>query len=215
MLGYLTLRPQETRSPLDAALAAFLLDRESMRCTPNTIEHHLHRRRFHRVPGYLKSRTCPRSAPRIFAPIWCRYRGAGSRTPPSTRTRAASKRGLTGWCREATSKLPMDRVAMPRLDKRVPAPFSPDDLGRARSLRPQDAPWGSRCCHCADLLGQRAAGQQVLRAQDVLPGHAGGISHGARQGPQIAHRASGGQGRGAIARMLGNRGQLANVIRCG
>ena len=132
MLDDLTLQPLAVVAPLDAFVAAFLLDREAARCTPKTLEHYQYT--CGSFVAYLRARSV--SQIREISPHHIRaYLVSLQRRGLKDTTQHVHARGIKAWLnwlvREGDlDASPMRKVAMPRLEQRVPAPFSPEEIRR-------------------------------------------------------------------------------------
>lgn len=204
----LTLRPQPVVSPLHAAFDAFLLSREAMRCTPKTLQHYCYT-----VGGfvaYLDSQGI-RDARDITPGHIRAYLVALQRRGTKDTTQHAHARGIKTWCRWLVAEgdlvvNPMQRVAMPRLDKRVPPPFSPDDVKSLLDACDRHTPRGSRDYALVLTLldtGLRASEVIGLRVGDIDP--RSGLCTIMGKGRKVRQVRAGAKARAAIVRMLGYR----------
>ena len=167
----LTLLKNE-RSPLDVALREFLLDRQAMRCTPKTLQHYEYT-----AGGFA---------------AWLKGQGVqdvGHITPGHIRaylvdlqtrglkdtTQHAHARGVKAWLNWLVkegelAESPMRRVTMPRLEARVPPPFSPEDVQKLLAACDRKTLRGARNYALVLVLldtGLRVAECAALRAGDV------------------------------------------------
>ena len=132
MLGDLSLQPLAVVAPLDAFLLAFLLDREAARCSPKTLEHY--RYTCGGLIAYLRARSV--SDVREITPHHIRsYLVSLQRRGLKHTTQHAHARGVKAWLNWLVNEgdlddTPMRKVAMPRLEQRVPAPFSLAEIRR-------------------------------------------------------------------------------------
>jgi len=130
MLDVLTLRPLPVGTTLQAALDAFLLSREAMRCTPKTLIHY--RYTCGNFASFLAEHGI--DTPDAITPHDVRaYLVDLQRRGLKDTTQHAHARGIKTWLRWMElegdiAQNPMQRVAMPRLEQRIPAPFTADDV---------------------------------------------------------------------------------------
>lgn len=130
MLDNLTLRPQYVGMQLHAALDAFLLSRQAMRCTAKTMEHYEYT--LGSFISYLESQNTEYVSTITPGHIRAYLVELQKRGLKDT-TQHAHARGIKTWLRWLVNEgdipdSPMRRVTMPRLEQRVPAPFAPDDV---------------------------------------------------------------------------------------
>ena len=213
MLEHLTLRPQLVGSPLDAALSAFLLDREAMRCTLKTLEHYVYT--CGSFVAWLKARNVDNVA--AITPHHLRaYLVSLQRRGLRDTTQHAHARGLKTWLRWLVdegdiAKSPMDRVAMPRLERRIPPPFTPANVQALLASCDRKTAIGAR--NYAMLLtlldtGLRASECTGLRIGDV--NMRTGLTTVFGKGSKMRTVRVGSKARGAIIRMMGYRSTVAN-----
>ena len=125
------LRPA-TQNTLQAALDTFLLSRQAARCTSKTLEHYAYTcgsfARFLREHGV--------TAPEAITPNHIRkYLVTLQLLGLKDTTQHAHARGIRTWLRWLVREgelrdNPMLRVDMPRLEARIPPPFSPEEVNR-------------------------------------------------------------------------------------
>ncbi|MHB0858012.1 MAG: tyrosine-type recombinase/integrase [Anaerolineae bacterium] len=208
MLDALTLRPQPVGDPLQAALEAFLLSREAMRCSPKTLEHY----------GYTLGAfarflaTGHIHAVQAITPQHIRaYLVDLQRRGLKDTTQHAHARGIKTFLRWLVEEgdlevSPMARVRMPRLAKRVPEPFAPQEVQQLLAACPRHTPRGAR--DYALLLALLDTG---LRASELLSLRVGGLDMRSGictvlgKGSKQRQVRMGAKGRGAVLRMLGLR----------
>lgn len=209
---HLTLRAYHG-SPLDAALSAFLLDRESSRCTPKTLEHY--RYTCGAFVAYIEAQGIEHVD--AITPHHVRaYLVSLEKRGLKDTTQHAHARGIKTWLRWLVREgdldvSPMERVAMPRLEKRIPPPFSPEDVQALLAACDRKTPIGARNYAAVLVLldsGLRAAEFVSLRVGQVNPrsGMATVIGKGRKQ--RTVRVGSG--ARGALVRMMGHRQDAAH-----
>lgn len=200
-------------SPLRASLSAFLLDRQAARCTPKTLEHYEYTcggfAAWLRAQGILDVSQITAHDIRAYL-VSLQQRGL------KDSTQHAHARGIKAWLnwlvREGDlDESPMRRVAMPRLEKRIPAPFAPDDVKRLLAHCNRKAPIGARNCAIVLTLldtGLRAAEFASLRVGglDMRSGMTTVMGKGRKQ-RQVR---VGSKARAAIVRMMGYRDHVAS-----
>jgi site-specific recombinase XerD len=208
MLDTLTPRPQPVASPLRAALDAFILSREAMRCTPKTLTHY--RYTVGGFVAYLESQGV-RDVGGMTPGHIRAYLVALQRRGAKDTTQHAHARGVKTWCRWLVaegdlSASPMQRVAMPRLEKRVPPPFTLDDVKALLRACNRRTPKGARD-HAIVLVlvdtGLRAAELVSLRVGDIDP--RSGLCAVVGKGRKTRQVRVGARARAAIVRMMGYR----------
>lgn len=204
--GRLALHP--TATPLEAALTAFLLDREARRCTPKTLEHYLYT-----VGGFVaflaaQSVTTPQAiTPHDVRAYLVSLQARGLKDT----TQHAHARGIKAWLRWLVAEgdldaNPMDRVAMPRLERRIPPPFTPEDVRRLLAACDRHTARGARDYALVLTLldsGLRSAECCALRVGDV--NLRTGLALVMGKGRKQRQVRVGAKARGAIVRMLGWR----------
>lgn len=208
MLEELTLRPQPVVSPLSAALEAFLLSRQAMRCTPKTLEHYAYTTGG--FVAYLQNEGV-RDVGDITPGHIRAYLVALERRGDKDTTQHAHARGIKTWLNwlveEGDLELsPMRRVKMPRLEQRVPAPFSPEEVKRLLAGCDRRSARGTRdYALVLSLLdsGLRAGELVGLRIGDV--DMRSGLCTVLGKGRKARQVRVGAKARGAIVRMLGHR----------
>lgn len=126
------LKPEAAASPLTLSLDAFLLSREAMRCTPKTLDAYRYALRNFAV--FLQTQGI--HDPQCITPHHIRaYLVSLQRRGLKDTTQHLHARCVKTWLRylEAEGDIaesPMRKVAMPRLEKRIPPPFAPEDIRR-------------------------------------------------------------------------------------
>jgi integrase/recombinase XerC len=193
-------------SPLEAALSAFLLDREARRCTSKTLEHDAYT-----VGGfvrYLQAQGVP--DPQAIEPhdiraylVSLQHRGL------KDTTQHAHARGIKTWLRWLVREgdlavSPMERVAMPRLEHRIPAPFTPQEVHALLAACRRHLKLGARNYAIVLTLldtGLRASEFCSLRVGDV--DLRSGLAMVMGKGRKQRQVRVGAKARGAIVRMLG------------
>jgi len=208
MLDYLTLRPQAGVSRLSASLDAFLLSREAMRCTAKTLEHYAYT-----VGGFVRFLWGQGvdEVPSITAHHIRAYLVSLQRRGLKDTTQHAHARGIKTWLRWLVAEgdlesSPMRNVPMPRLEKRVPQPFSPEEARTLLKTCDRHTPTGSRNYALILTLldtGLRASEIVSLRIGDV--DMRSGICSVLGKGRKMRQVRVGSKARGAMVKMLGYR----------
>ncbi|NLG49658.1 MAG: tyrosine-type recombinase/integrase [Chloroflexi bacterium] len=212
MPGNLTLRPQHLTTPLEACFSAFLLDREAARCSPKTLEHY--RYTLGSFIAFLKARKVANISEIIPQDVRA-YLVSLQRRGLKDTTQHAHARGIRAWFNWLVAEgdldeSPMQHVAMPRLQKRVPAPFAPQDVRALLDACDRKSAKGARDYALVLTLldtGLRASELIGLRVGDVdmRSGLIVVMGKGQKQRQVIA----GSKARAAILRMLAYRGAVA------
>lgn len=205
------LRPQYVASPIAAAYDAFMLSREAMRCTPKTMEHY--RYTVGGFVAYLEAQGVRDVAGITPAHIRSHLVGMQRRGARDT-TQHAHARGIKTWLRWLVSEgdlaeSPMQKVAMPRLEKRVPAPFAPDDVRRLLAACDRNTATGARDYALLLALldtGLRAGELVSMRVMDL--DMRTGLCTIMGKGRKVRQVRMGARARGAVLRMLGHRGHV-------
>ncbi len=208
MLEHLTLRPQPLGNPLQAALDAFLLSREAMRCSPKTLEHYEYT-----VGGFVEQlQALGVTEPAAITPHHVRaYLVTLQRRGLADTTQHAHARGIKTFLRwlEAEGDIdanPMRRVAMPRLDARIPAPFSPEDVRNLLAACDRQDPIGARdYALCLTLLDTGLRAAELVGLQVGSVDMRSGLCTVLGKGGKMRQVRVGAKARGAIIRMLGYR----------
>jgi integrase/recombinase XerD len=172
MLARLTLQPQPASDRLQAAFDAFMLSREAMRCTPATMAHYLYTLR-HFVAS-LQAQDVHDPAG-ITSHLIRSYLVDLQRRGLKDTTQHANARAIKTWCRWMVEEgdiadNPMRRVAMPRLELRIPPPFTPQDVFALLSGCDRRTAIGARNYALVLTLldtGLRAAELRELRVGDI------------------------------------------------
>lgn len=126
----LTLHESQPFTPLDLHYESFLLDREAQRCTPKTLTHYTYT--LGTFVGWLQ--RCGINSPEEITSHHIRaYLVELQRRGLRDTTQHAHARGIKTWLRWLVNEgeldeSPMCRVSMPRLDKRIQPPFSPEEI---------------------------------------------------------------------------------------
>jgi site-specific recombinase XerD len=193
---------------LDAALQGFVLSREAMRCTPKTLEHY----------HYTAGTFC----------LWLRLQGvrmASEIAPQHVRaylvslqkrglkdtTQHAHARGIRTWLRWLVAEgvlavSPMRTVGMPRLEQRIPPPFTPEDVKALLAACDRKDSLGARNYALVLALldsGLRASELCSLRVGDVDPRT--GLCTVMGKGRKVRQTRLGAKARAAVLRMLAFR----------
>lgn len=142
--GQLTLLPRPSR--LQESVAQFILDRRASRCTPATIRHYEYT--LGAFTSWLADHGVSDVTGILPAHIRAYLVGLQERGLKDT-TQHAHARGIRAWLRwliaeGELAESPMERVAMPRLEQRVPAPFTPDDVRAMLATCDRTTPQGAR-----------------------------------------------------------------------
>lgn len=171
MAKYLTLYKRQSVS-LEAQYRAFLLDRQASRCTPKTLEHYRYT-----VGGFVaRLQEQGIDTPESITPALIRaYLVSLQDRGLADTTQHAHARGLRTWLNWLVSEgalelSPMARVKMPRLEKRILAPFSQEDIARLLAACNLKTPKGLRDYALLLTLldsGMRAAELLSLRVGSV------------------------------------------------
>lgn len=213
MLEHLTLQPQQVVSPLDSAFEAFILSREAMRCTAKTLTHY--RYTLGGFLGYLRTRGV--TDPVGITPNHVRaYLVSLQRRDLKDTTQHAHARGVKAWLNwlvvEGDLKTsPMGKVVMPKLEARIPQPFSAEDVQKLLAACDRRTPIGAR--NYAIVLTLVDTG---LRAAEFATLCVGGIDSRSGlvtimgKGQKQRQVRVGATARAAIARMLALCCQVAN-----
>lgn len=126
------LKAEAAASPLTLSLDAFLLSREAMRCTPKTLD--AYRYALGNFAAFLQSQGI--HDPQRITPHHIRaYLVSLQRRGLKDTTQHLHARCIKTWLRYLETEgdiaeSPMRKVAMPRLEKRIPPPFTPEDIRR-------------------------------------------------------------------------------------
>jgi len=206
------LKPTPQPSPLRMALDAFLLSREAMRCTPKTLG--AYRYALGNFLEYLEAQglTHPQDiTPQHIRAFLVHLQRRGLKDT----TQHLHGRCLKTWLRYLVEEgdipeNPMRRVAMPRLEKRVPPPFAPEEVQRLLAACDRRTPKGLRdyaLILCLLDTGLRAAELCSLRVKDVdmRTGLVTVLGKGRKQ--RVVRLGS--KGRAALLRYLATRGSVS------
>ena len=126
----LTLHDSEPFAPLDLHCEAFLLDRDAARCMPKTMTHYTYTLGI--FVGWLQQQAV-NSPQELTAHHIRAYLVELQRRGLKDTTQHAHARGIKTWLRWLVDEgeledSPMRRVSMPRLEKRIQPPFSPEEI---------------------------------------------------------------------------------------
>jgi len=208
----LTLRKIVSKTnPLRMALDAFLLSRRAMRCTPKTLEAYSYA--LGGFCAFLEGQGVQdvhEIAPRhIRAFLVCLQERELKDTTVHLHARCI-KTWLRWLCQEGDIPTnPMERVAMPRLEKRIPPPFSPDDVRKLLEACDRRTPKGLRDYAIVLALldtGMRAAEFCALRFGDV--NMRTGIITVIGKGRKMRCVRLGAKARSSLLRYLAARGEM-------
>ena len=208
MLEHLTLRTQSVVSGLDMSLDAFLLSREAMRCTLKTLEHYSYP--LGSFLAYLQEQGVEDAG--CITPQHVRaYLVSLQRRGLKDTTQHAHARGIRTrlrWLEKEgdTDRNPMQRVAMPRLEQRIPEPFSPADVRALLSRCDRHTAIGTRDYALVLTLldsGLRASEIVGLRIGDI--DMRSGLCVIMGKGRKMRQVRMGATARGAVVRMLSHR----------
>lgn len=212
-MGSLPLQPQAAGSPLGAALSAFLLDREASRCTAKTLEHY--RYTVGGFVAYLQAQNVKDPAGITSGHVRA-YLVTLQRRGLKDTSQHAHARGIRAWLnwlvREgdiATS--PMARVAMPKLEKRIPEPFSPAQIQALLAKCDRKTATGAR--NYALVLTLLDTGLRAAELVSLRVGHVdmrSGLALVMGKGGKMRQIRTGTKARGAIVRMMGYRAEAAD-----
>ncbi len=213
MLESLTLRTPPVVSPLSASLDAFLLSREAMRCTPKTMTHYRYT-----VGGFVRFLQAEgvRDVAGITPGHIRAYLVAVERRGVKDTTMHAHARGVKTWLTWLVEEgdladSPMRRVAMPRLEKRVPAPFTAGDVRLLLAGCDKGTALGTRNYALVLTLldsGLRASEAMGLRVGDV--DMRSGLCTVMGKGRKMRQVRIGAKARAALVKMMGYRPDARN-----
>ena len=214
MLDALTLRPQYAITPIRAAYESFMLDREAARYTPKTLEHY--RYTTGTFVDYLESQGI-REVGAIKPSHIRMYLVSLQQRGLKDTTQHAHARGIKTWLRWLVAEgeletSPMDRVSMPKLEKRIPAPFAPQDIKALLDACDKHTPIGSRNYALVLTLldtGLRAAELCSLRVGDIDQRTGMVVVMG--KGQKMRQVRVGSKARAAILQMLSRREDAGNA----
>ena len=204
----LALRPATVRTGLDYAFEGFMLSREAMRCTPKTLEHYQYT--LGSFTDYLTDQGVDDVAD-ITAHCIRAYLVGLQRRGLKDTTQHIHARGIRAWLNWLVLEgeldtSPMKRVAMPRLEKRIPPPFTPQDVQTLLAACDRRTTLGAR--NYAIILTLLDTG---LRAAEFCSLHVGdldmrsGLCTVLGKGSKQRTVRVGAKARGAIVKMLGLR----------
>ena len=207
----LALRPALVRTGLDFAFEGFMLSREAMRCTPKTLEHYEYT--LGSFTTYLADQGVHDMAD-ITAHHIRAYLVSLQRRGLKDTTQHIHARGIRAWLNWLVDEgeldvSPMKRVSMPRLEKRIPPPFTPKDVQTLLAACDRRTELGAR--NYAMILtlldsGLRAAEFCGLRVGDL--DMRSGLCTVLGKGQKQRTVRVGAKARGAIVKMLGLRGDV-------
>jgi integrase/recombinase XerD len=170
--AHLTLLKSTSPSPLTLAVDGFLLSREAMRCTPKTVQAYAYA--LGNFLDFLQGEGI--ADPTAITPAHIRAFLVGlQRRGLKDTTQHLHARCIKTWLRWLVTEgdlreNPMQRVVMPRLEKRVPPPFTPEDVRRLLDACNRKTPKGLRdyaAVLCLLDTGLRASEFVQLRLSDV------------------------------------------------
>lgn len=206
------LKPLPRPNALRLAVDAFLLSREAMRCTPKTLEAYSYA-----LGGFLRFLEAQGATdPQKITPTHVRaFLVALQRQGLKDTTQHLHARCLKTWLRWLVEEgelpeSPMRRVAMPKLEKRIPPPFAPEDVHRLLDGCNRKTPKGLRDFSLLLALldsGLRAAELCALRVGDVNP-RTGLVAVRLGKGGKQRQTRLGSKARAALLRYLGTRGEV-------
>jgi integrase/recombinase XerC len=196
---------------LQVSYTAFILSRQAMRCTAKTLEHYRYT-----VGGFVAWLTAQGiNSPQDITPDNIRaYLVSLQERKTKDTTQHAHARGVKTWLRWMVDEgdldaSPMRKVPMPRLEKRIPAPFSPEDIQTLLDACDRKTHTGAR--DYALLLTLLDTG---LRASELLSLRVGSIDMRTGlvtvmgKGNKQRQVRAGAKARAAIVRMLAHRGDV-------
>lgn len=212
MLDYLTSRPQPVVSSLYSSYQAFILSRQAMRCTPKTLAHYAYT--VGNFVAWLEGQGV-QAVSEITSHHIRAYLVSLQRKGLKDTTQHAQARGIKAWLNWLVAEgdldvSPMRKVAMPRLEQRIPEPFSPQDVQRLLAACDRHTAIGARnYALCLALLdtGLRASEIVSLRVGDIDPN---GICLVMGKGRKMRQVVFGSKARVAILKMLGYRPGVKN-----
>jgi len=213
VLEHLTLRAQPVVDRLRAELDAFLLSRQAMRCTGKTLDMYEYA-----LGGFLDwlqgqgvqdVNALTAGHIRAFL-VHLEKRGLRDTTIHQ------HARAIRAWCNwlvaeGSLSLSPMKRVAMPRLEKRIPAPFTADDVRKLLAACDRKTAIGARDFALLLTLldsGLRLAECASLEAGDFDAQTGTALIMG--KGRKARQCVIGAKARAAILRMLAHRPGVKN-----
>lgn len=211
MLEHLTLRPQPVVSPLDSSYHAFILSRQAMRCTPKTLAHYTYT--LSAFIDWLKAQGVRDVADITPTHVRAYLVHLQTRGLKDT-TQHAHARGIRTWLNWLVAEgdldaSPMRKVAMPRLEKRIPPPFTPEEVQALLAACDRKTVLGARnYALCLVLLdsGLRASEVVSLKVGDIDPRT--GLATVMGKGRKMRQVVLGAKARGAILKMLGHRPEV-------
>jgi site-specific recombinase XerD len=206
---HLALLEPRKYSPLQAAMDAFLLSKEAARCTPKTMEHYTYT--VGTFLDFLQS-IGAMSLQQIRPDHIRRHLVNLQRQGLKDTTQHAHARGIKAWLNWLVAEgdldvSPMRRVTMPRLEKRIPPPFNPDDVRKLLGACDRKTSVGLR--NHAIVLGLLDTGLRLaefasLQVADV--NMRSGLTTVMGKGRKMRTVRFGAKARGALARWLAVRG---------
>ncbi len=213
MLESLTLRTPPVVSPLSASLEAFLLSREAMRCTPKTLVHY--RYTAGGFVSYLQAEGV-RDVRGITPGHIRAYLVSLERRGVKDTTQHAHARGVKTWLTWLVDEgdlpvSPMSRVSMPRLEQRIPAPFSPEDVRKLLAGCERNTATGMR--NYALMLTLLDSGLRASEAMGLRLGNVdmrSGLVTVMGKGRKMRQVRIGAKARAAIVKMMGYRPDAQN-----
>jgi integrase/recombinase XerD len=207
----LTLRALKP-SPLNIFLDAFLLDRAAARCTPKTLTHYRYT-----VGSFINwllgegVRDIQSITPHHIRAYLVNLQRHGLKDT----TQHAHARGIKAWLNWLVSEddlelSPMRKVTMPKLEKRVPAPFTVEDVQELLAACDRKTAKGSRDYALVLMLldtGLRASELLSLRVGDV--DMRSGVIVVMGKGQKQRTVRAGNRARSGIMRMIAARGEIS------
>ena len=198
----------DSLTPLTACYQAFLLDREAARYSPKTLEHYTYT--VGSFVAFLQAHGV--TDPTAITPHHVRaFLVTLQERNLRDTTQHAHARGIKTFLRWLVAEgdldvSPMSRVTMPKLEKRIPAPFTPQDIRDLLATPDRSTPTGPRDYAIVLALldsGLRASEFCSLRVGylDMRSGLATVLGKGGKQRTVIV----GARSRGSILRMLAYR----------
>jgi site-specific recombinase XerD len=208
MRDNLTSQKRPRANALQVSYTAFMLSRQAMRCTAKTLEHYRYT-----AGGFVAWLTAHGvTTPQDITPDHIRaYFVTLQERNTNDTTQHAHARGIKTWLYWLVDEgdldaSPMRKVAMPRLDKRIPAPFSPENVETLLDSCDRKTYTGAR--DYALLLALLDTG---LRASELLSLRVGdidmrtGLATVMGKGNKQRQVRAGAKARAAIVRMLAHR----------
>jgi integrase/recombinase XerD len=206
---HLTLLKPLEYSPLQAAMDAFVLSRQAARCAARTVEHYTYTvGAFLDFLGSIGVTSPQEITSHHIRRFLVDLQGRGLKDT----SQHAHARGIKTWLRWLVAEgdlqeSPMMRVQMPRLEQRVPPPFSPEDICKLLKVCNRKTDTGLRnyaIMLCLLDSGLRLAEFASLRLSDVNM-RTGIVRVRKGKGGKQRQTRFGAKARGALVRFLGTR----------